>query len=825
MTSHQSSASKKAAKYDFLIALKSVLVPTVMTFFVSVCAFMIAPLVEFMYQLSAANMNREQLRKNVVMILVSADTSIFFDYDYGIVVGLVFIILGALFALFSFRFIMRKKMINVFFSMGIDRKTLFKNRVLASLAMLAAMIALPLIADIFMNIYLVGNFGYVLKCALLLFLECFVYTAVGFSVMAITMTVCSTIVESSFFCVGILCAPTVIVNFIDSLCSTFLRGYNHSSLAIDYYTAYNGYYFSRPSLFHYTSIINPLILGKAYGAEHGIYENIINFTYRLNDYSTSDYIDEAVAQSLNTKYGNVPFDYILPVIVWAVICSCLIAAAGKLFVKIKAENAGTHGANILVSRLFAAECAVTLFALWISNISLNYSGENSLLSNSVFVTAAGAVILLISYLIIISICKRTVKHKVKELIAPGASIVVSVVLVSVFSAGFFGFSAYVPEPEEVDRAVITTGATNIASSEILSEPYEDSYYGDIFEMFADNAIGVFTEEEDLQTLTDINKNLTRETDNMTGNGVYVCYELKSGKTVSRYYESTDYDACYSILSLRDSRAAQEELTYFLTGDSKEQPMTEKLKGSSIDSNEVFLYESERGTAKAVQNGYVYAVDANNICKYNTIKNTPELRQALLDDLLSQTWQQRFSPEETAIGGLYFSNISYDDDDMMMDNSYAYITDIGYYIYPSMTNTVAYLKSTGEYELFKMNDQIESVTVRRCGDIRESQFESWGADSFVLHQFVSKNQIVYDNNEYMDEDYYYDYTLDISAYFTDGITVEDAQQMNELADKARIFYYADNGDYVVLIKYKNAGYVTKLIPKEELPESVTAAETA
>ena len=62
--------------------------------------------------------------------------------------------------------------------------------------------------------------------------------------------------------------------------------------------------------------------------------------------------------------------------------------------------------------------------------------------------------------------------------------------------------------------------------------------------------------------------------------------------------------------------------------------------------------------------------------------------------------------------------------------------IGYYIYPSMTNTINYLKSTGEYKLFASDDEIEYVSVESCKNIGiiESQTYGWNP-SFYSHQFI------------------------------------------------------------------------------------------
>ena len=182
--------------------------------------------------------------------------------------------------------------------------------------------------------------------------------------MSLAMSFCTTVVESIFFCGAVAGVPTSVSYFIHSLCYTFLSGYNHKSV-IHFY--YDEAFFAKPSLLHYTSLINPLILGKAFGADYSLSDNIIEFVHRGNEqyvvdsYSVLGGVAAGVSNT-NTGYENMPFSYILPLIVWAVISIGIIFIARKLFINIKAENAGVHGTRPAAARLFAAEIMVVLFA-------------------------------------------------------------------------------------------------------------------------------------------------------------------------------------------------------------------------------------------------------------------------------------------------------------------------------------------------------------------------------------------------------------------------------------------------------------------------------
>lgn len=814
MTSHQFSASKYAAKYDFKRALKSIIVPTVMTFLASVYYFVISPLsIVTMYTDIKGKLDLQEMRKNLALCLTNQSYSGMVESE---TIGVLFLCLGVLFALFAFGFIMKKRNVNVFFSSSIDRRTMLKNRVFACILMMAAALLIPIIADIAMNIHFFSNAGYVIKYGLLLFAECYVYALVGFSLMLIAMSYCSTIVESIFFTGSVVWAPTMLMFTVHSLCATFLRGYNYDSFLRSYY-GYSA--FTQPSLLHYTSIINPVILGKAYGADYGVSDNLISFGFHVikNSNAYTDYYYGGFESNF-IGYEDASFNYILPVIVWAVLAVCFIFIARHLFIRIKAENAGVHGTRPIATNFFAIEFIITLFAAWISIYYTNVTD-----SNHALILAIGLVIMLIAYFIILAICKRTIKRKVKELIVPVTTIGLTLIFSVILMNGGLGFSTYVPDPENVSKAIITASDTDFSLGEIYYTPGDD-FYGSIFsESYSDNVIAVFTEDEDLKALTQINAKLTETTDNMTGNSVCVYYELKNGRIISRYYDTTDYDAQYSVLSLRDSKAARDYLTYLLTGDSKEQPLTNLLKDSSINVESVINDGGESANSDVFKKGKIWVIDSNNIMTYKSIKNTPEFREALLKDLLSQTYEQRFKPTEQPIGSILFSNINYAAEDDY--NDYYSYYETGYFIYPSMTNTIDYLKSTGEYELFAATpDEIESISIDTVGAIRKKQFGIFGeaSNSYASHLFTSQEQAYYNKDDYYDEyEYYYDdyypYYDNMSEYFKDQKTFTDSKQIQELMDKSKVYYFSDNNDYVIMIKYKKAGYVTRLIPANEVPQ--------
>lgn len=817
MTSHQFSVNKNAVGFDFKISLKSIIAPAVMTFASSLVLFVLIPFNLFVIYSENGKFNFENIRNFYAIALTNMS-----DGRYE---GIYYMFLGVLFAVCAFGFISKKKAVNVFFSLSVNRSTLYKNRILSSILMIVTAIGLPILADVAMNIFFLNDSLYIIECAFWLFMQCFVCCFFGFAITATAMTACTTLIESVLFSGALIAAPSVLVYFVDSVCSAFLNGYNRDDLF-----SYQSYAFSQSSLFHETSIVNPLLMSKAYGADRLIGDSIFNFVCRR--VKAAALADDSFALEYSysiENYGRVKLgiDYIIPIIVWLAVSVCLVVLAKRLFVKIKAENAGAHGTNAFASGFFASVFAIGMFSLWIDSVYYLDSSFDSIM-NIIVGVALGIAIMIAVYLTVIVVCKRTIKIKLKNLTTPACLTVCAIVAAVVSLSGGLGYSTYVPEVDKIEKAIISSSVTDCTFNEFTNIlPVKDNYAQDIFTAYSSYqaGIGVFTDKEDLELLTQLNKKLTEQTDNMTGNVVCVYYQLKSGRIVSRRYNVTDYDAAYSILSLRDSKAGREELTSLFTGGENDTPIADKLDGTLVSvSNMFYAAENEVDAGYVIRGGRVYAIGADGIVNGNTIKNTPELRQALLTDMLAQTYEQRYKPTERAIGGVYFSSYDLTRDGVNFDsdltaelgiNAANSSCEAGYYIYPSMTNTVNYLKSTGEYDLLRSpDDKITSVSIEKCKSVRAEQFAYLGDYSEVSYIFSALNQANYVEYEGT-EDYYISYKYNIADYFTNSKSITDSETISELVNKSRSYYFADDYDYFILVNYENAGSAVFLLPANEV----------
>jgi hypothetical protein len=539
-----------------------------------------------------------------------------------------------------------------------------------------------------------------------------------------------------------------------------------------------------------------------------------------------------------TGVEKLTFNYIAPILIWLVLSLCFILIARKQFIKLKAEDAGVHGTKPVASTLFASVVALTAFSVWINS---EYYGIYSTATDvGNFLIGIAAVFLI--YYVLMAICRRSIKQKAKSLVAPCVITAVSVATTVLLATGLFGYSSYVPNVEDIDSAMITSGTTDITSAEIFSDSqiYEDSYYGTLLSDYhsGDYVLGVYTDEDDLKTLTNINANIAKKSDDSIYATICVAYKLKNGKTVTRRYVGMDMDAYKSVASLRDTNTAKDELKYLLTGEEKSTSLEDELKAFDLEFSDLIEATGEDLLAQVYQRGNIYVVNSSNINTCQPIENTDEFRQALLTDLLSQTYEQRFDPSEQPIGGVIFTPYNYSADEVEYNDNTLFSADLydtyndslycyeeqGYYIYPSMTNTINYLKSTGEYSLFVDDGEITSVSIQSVENILDS--DGYSINDTELVSFTSVNEYDVNDDDYDDDyegDYYEDYYSDcydsythLSDYFEGCQEVTNVDEINEIMSKSTLTGYAGKDDYIIMVSYKDHR-VVKLVKAENLPD--------
>ncbi|MCC8073645.1 MAG: hypothetical protein LIO62_05915 [Clostridiales bacterium] len=813
MTLQKYSANKKSARYDFKHSLKSLIFPSVLSFLIACMFFIYKPFEILRTYFTVRETRAEALaatRENFVCVL----TGISHYSDTQLCVGIFAIITGVLFAIFSYSFLMRKKTVNFYFSTALDRKTMFKNRTLSSIVMMALSAFVPILIDVFMNIYYLAHPSYMILGGLILFVAYFAYMLIGFALMSVSMIICSTFIESTAFCAGLTLTPTVLVCSADAMANCFLRGYNRASI-------FSSDTFDSRSLVNITSNFNPLFFSKAIG-NYDISDNVFSFLFRGSK-TQSDALWYGFG---GYDYESVPINYIAPVLIWLAVSVLVLFVAEKLFIKRKVENAGIHGLSTFASRFFAVEVGIAAAALAVYLYTDIFTDLEYNISVLIAVLIA-VVAIALTYAVIILINSRKIKHTLKSFIPCIAGGVSVIAVIIILSNGAFGYSTYVPPIDEIKYATISNAATNFTGGYTVNL-LDNSYSQSVTQIWSNDYIGLYSDSEDLEKLESLHTLLAENPKNGDGTFVEIVYELKSGVLVSRQYNVTDAEDYAEILSLSDSSANKEELEFLLSSSRKDEEQSDLFASLDSDYFNEYIFFQNAGTYNMLTESATKQILTQGNAKlvlsdgYETqdIENTDALRDALLADLLNMDYKERFLTDEKAIGAVCFctSDTIYEEYD---DDTY-YVADViytdgdcavTYYIYESMTNTVNYLKSSGEYELLFDTDtksEIVSATLKSVKNIIDDYYPN-RSSNLVTSRISPIIYTTWSLSINADESQGDEFVMNND--FTNGTTVTDSEKLKEIEENSSIIYFAYPDDYLVLLEYENGDLCTRVIRNE------------
>lgn len=817
MTSQKYSANKHAASYDLKRCYRFNLIPALFMLYYSIQQFIVFTISEFTqyYSFTSGTI------KNSTLCNLTSDYT-----ESGLPVYC--ILFGFLFAIVNLGF-SNKRYINFHFSIPLDRAALFKNRTISAMSYMAGILLLAIGADYIINICFISEPLYIFKMALALYAECLMYCFVSYIIFSIGIYACYTVIEGLLFGTALICLPTAVTYVVNNFCQSFLKGYAREDFTsiFNWIEGYSeGSSFSQSSLLVSGANFNPFFFGKAIGSQtldDTIFALCNNTAYNMYYYND-------VSEKVKLRYLLPTVNHILPLIIWAVIFVGLVFLAKFVFVHKKAENTAIHASNKFAVLLFDAEAALCISSFAASNIS------------SVLAEKYAYIIILISLLVFAAVffilnaisIRKAVLPK-KSYITGAAAGVCLVVICGVLSLGGFGYSKYVPEVDEIEMATITgMGIVDMDHNESSIDEYSSYPLGTV----DSSGFAIFTDKEDLDKFTKVAESITAKSDDSVGTDISVVYKLKNGRMVYRNYKSADREAVYNVLSLTDTDAYRAQLEYLMLGDAKEESAFSKnLEAFGLSESDFSDYYNE-----------IYPFDLNEMFDKGTvsfehyglddtvrIENTTELRQALYADLTESTYEQRFKPDENEVAQIKFTSYYnyneyyeyedydenfelYNDEYMDLDEEYVEPDEDEYYencssvfrIYPSMTNTVNYLKSIGVYAESKeyFVNQPSKAYITNIKNLKDDDYTLYSVDNYMFESCIS---------------YKYDYDeMYNSVEDTYGNkTVEDADKITSLLSVSRVYQYADDNDIVVLFvskdKHNAPVYVPMLIKNSDAPE--------
>lgn len=708
---------------------------------------------------------------------------------------------GVLAAICTFNFITSKKMVNVYYSLGITRTKLFCGKYFSGLLLLFFATLIPIILLFIGNIVAIGFSITLLKASVFYFLKFALTAFASYTITSAVFAAVGTTFETAVFSAIILFIPDIFLYSLQVLMDKFLYGNPYGN---DFIFA-NTYGYSNtttlatlPEQFSY---ISPVFWGR---------NQIIEFS---------------LAEKANAK-DPVPvispdFFYAL---IWLAICIAVFFLAVFLFNKRKAEIGGSIGSNRYLNSAVSLLAAFAAFCVVVG-----------LLDDFILALVVSSIAFAIVHLVLEIIVLRDVKKFAKGLYKLPIGIAVSIAIVLIFNSGLFGFSKKIPDMSEIKSVAVTTVGTSSEYGLFSDRNYYA--YNDLGYYYAPQSlVGEFTTENDIKAVIEAHKSIadSEENDRTLKNEIQFIYTLKNGETLKRSYYTVSPESYKKVLFLEDSDFYKAQLEKYFMGKIKE-------FDSYNDSPEYVFAQAQ----KTLRESYAINIYSKYIDKVFTVNLTELDRTKLLEslyvDIGNRSAEEKYYPKESPvaiINFLYEYNYYGDSDYLVPAQGTSVITEKPFSAkyeefpeaspwYPSfntfitsdMTNTIQTLKDIGLYEKLCAAPEFVSAEVM---DAQVAFDATMGQDDLYLQKSLSRcflstfsaAKSTVDGQDWL----FYDKTVDSVVT---GTVVTDKAVINELLKNSYTIYEQDDTDMGWFVSFRTANGDVSLcyIPEGKLPSAV------
>lgn len=849
MIFRKSLSKKKGAAYSFFSGLSAGFVPAVLIAILQTLLMAVMPLINF---INIDFGNSDYVGEK----LLSKDKYKFFVFDMTdsaefFVLFAVLGVLSILVAIRLFSFICDKKTVNVFYSLGIKRSTLFLSKFSAGAVLLICATLIPVVLSYGVNLIFLGGSWQLSLVMLHMYCGLSVFSLICFSVAAVVFSSVGTVSEAVVYSVALLFAPSVIIYLTENIIGAFLPS---STLNLQIHgfglTDHDYWGSDSPSLLEATSDYNPLLFfaNEIAAFARGMLEDG-KLTLRINHEAADWYIPKL--------FIHFP---------WFIIAVGLGVLGSLLFKRIKAENCGFLNTNKVLSNL-------TIFELCLLGSSV-LLGEIEWTDMWIVVLAGfGAAFAL--YLIAEIFLKRNFIKILKALYKFVVHMTVVCLIYGVCMTGAFGYSEYIPDKSKIDSVELSMPLSySQISTGYTYFNWNTNDFIKVYESYNFKLLPEMKVSEDIDKIMEFNRKINSiEKDDGIQNEIVIRYNLKNGKTSERRHILTSREELSELLKLTELKGYRDEIRNMIYNSfTMDDLKAEFNKYGYIDESNAyklaFTYEYSVVTARSTS---LRENRALNLTKeqFNTLKDAVYkdisalsyedyyfgnkaqtgilsfgIKSEVFDELRGDTVVYRMNyTEEATVPVVMTEPVTqpdeeipddeiYPDDEPFLeepeDTRYLYTDNKQYQnlggmdsnekcydviITEDMVNTLNALNSFGLSDCFNSELTVESVAFRE----------------YNLNDIFSYYR--YNNRNYIFDFYSYPVFREDLYYISDDITlVEDSVAENKITDKDKIstltslmklHEYTFNDGYFCFVKYSDGSYNTKYLSREDAPDFVTS----
>lgn len=853
MIFRRSLSKKKGAAYSFFSGLSAGFVPAVLIALLQTFLMAAIPLINFINTDfgSSDAVGERQLSKDLYK---------FFIYDFSdpaefYVLFAVLGILSIIVAIKLFSFICDKKTVNVFYSLGIKRSTLFMSKYMAGALLLICATLIPVILSYIVNLIFLGGSWQLSLVMLHMYCGLSVFSLICFSVASVVFSSVGTVSEAVVYSASLLFAPTIIIFLTEQIIGAFLSSSTVNLTIFEFgLSDHDNWGSAAPSLLETTSDYNPLLF---------FVNEICAFAKGfITDGKLTLRIDHEVADWYIPKlFIHLP---------WFIAASGLGILGSLLFKRIKAENCGFLNTNKLLSNLTIFELCLLGSAVLLGEIEWT---EMWVVAIAGFGAAFGL------YLIAEIFLKRNFLKILKSLYKFVIHMTVVCLIYGICMTGVFGYSDHIPDKSKISSAEISLPVSySSISMDMMHYNWNTNDFINAFEPYVYSLLPEMNDPADIDKIMEFNRKIIDiEKNDGIANEIIIRYNLKNGKVSERRHTITSKDelsellkltelkgykdeirnVIYSPFTMEELKAEYEQYGYIDEANAYKLAFTYKYseviaRSTSLQENRVLnLTEEQFNTLKDAVYKDISALsyedyyfgnkpqtgilsfgikdevfgEIRNEQNIHIMHNTEEVSSPAVFSEPAVTPEEEFTgtedypedelfsedelfPEEPAdTRYLYTDTMQYQGLGGMRDQDRSY--DI--IITEDMTNTLNALAGFGLSDCFMSELAIESVAFREY-DLNEI---------FSYYRYNTRNYI-FDFFAYpvFREDLYY--ISDDISLIEDSIAenkITDKEKINTLVPLMKLHEYTFNDGFFCIIKYSNGTYNVKYLSREDAPDFV------
>lgn len=597
------------------------------------------------------------------------------DYKYAIlsyghsaeffIYALLYLAAGALTALHAFSFLFSTKKCNVYLSLPLTRRELYRNRLLSALPFMLLSVTLPMVLS-----YIGNKLNYTVtpECVsamLYIALALLSVMLLGFGIGSVFAVSVGNIFEAAAYSALGIFLPYIFTFSVEEIAENLINGAAVSAQWAGRFAAY---------------CTKPTTLLKPADPIHCFHSPVYRVANQL--------VDEN-AKSLTAA------DF-MPMIAWFVAFALLAVLAQRLLIKRKAETAGSFGSGKAAVIFTAAVLSVLAFA-----VVTTYAYKAKAL-----VTVLCIILPALIYIAVVALVFRNKDDIRRNVKGMAVAAVLSILVLLSCSTELFGYFTAVPEQSEIESVIVCP-----AASENLFKA--DSFAGGTISK-SPGIYGKMTSADDIAFAVSLHEK-TVDTLGDGDNNIGIVYKLKNGRYVTRYYRNASVKVAKDSLKVVETDWYKETVYSILTTENYDYEKAYEKLNEDIYKNNYDIYSSDYEYRYGVD---VSLIELHNVFSYNTLilcnstisdglplneimskAELTEFRKTIATELASLSAEDTFLTKEKIPFYITFDDGTFVDE----KGKFAFSTEPALLVpvYPTMTKTLELLS--------RCNISLENIT--------------------------------------------------------------------------------------------------------------------